>query len=58
MLGEDGESRAQLLSMPLENGRDERGLHSRLNSRKPNQQDSRVNQTLPEYELAEVFVRG
>ena len=58
MLGENRESGTQFLSMLMKRCCDQRGLHVGSEACEPNQHDSRMEQTLPEYEFAEVLVGG
>lgn len=56
--GKNRKSRAQGLAVTLEHHGHELRLNLWLKARQPDQQDSRMKQTLPEYELPEILVRG
>lgn len=57
-LGKNRKSRAQLLSVPVERQGYQFGLHVWVQTRQPDQQDSRMKQTLPEYKLPKILVGG
>ena len=56
MFGKNRKSGAQVLAVPLERHSHKLGFSLWLKSSKPDQQDSRMKQTLPEYEVPKILV--
>ena len=57
-LGKNSESAAQFFAVKLEYRCDQLGLPVGRQTREPDQQDSRVQQALAEYEFSEILVCG